>query len=250
MTDEVAELRFLQNFADLIRGPDMETAFFAAGVGIDARSIAAVSLSHGGFQPAGNARGGLFQFGAVPAFRTFRVQRQQLCIVVEHFFEVGNGPVLIDTVAEEAAVQVVTQAASCHALQCESKVCQQTVPGFQFPHRSGGFEQGRLRELRRSTESPVHGVVPCDHLRRRGTEKFLRERNTQFGFIVGFTVVNGMQRFQQFAVLLPQFIAMFLVPLPQRLQHFGERRHAISPLGRKISAGEEGHLVPRIEKDR
>jgi len=57
---------------------------------------------------------------------------QQLSVVVQHFFEVRNHPLVIDGIAGEPPGELVVDTALGHARQCEARHVQGLISGL-FP---------------------------------------------------------------------------------------------------------------------
>ena len=86
------------------------------------------------------------------------VESQQRAIVVKHFFEVRNGPSLIDTIAAEAAADLVENAALGHFRQRQSDHRLRVFVALGNTALETEFKFRRMRKLRRITK-PAFNLV-------------------------------------------------------------------------------------------
>ena len=96
--------------------------------------------------------------GSPVAMAAWRRRAQQLAVVVQHFLEVRNHPVLIDGVAREAAAELVVDAAFGHARQRQRRHVQRmqiglVAAGARAPLAQQKVDVGRMRKLRRAAEA-------------------------------------------------------------------------------------------------
>jgi hypothetical protein len=223
---------------ELLCRPDVEGAFLVAAVGVQRGGEAPLAAGHFLLQPADDAdRRAPRQRVALGG--TARVQRQQQGVVGQHLLEVRDAPVGVDAVAEEAAAELVLQAAFGHPLQTLAQVRAQAVVAvaLQYPqfHRMG--------KLRRALPAAVVGVglaapVGQGCLQRRQRQRPLLRR---LAAVVAQEAGQGLR-------LLGAFGRAFGIPARQALQHVAEGRQAVPCLGRKIGADEKGHQVGRVEE--
>jgi hypothetical protein len=106
-----------QQMLDFGAIPDVVLAFLALRVGIERGVIAAVGRLHFAHHPGRGFFGDAGEQGVAALRPGVGAERQQRPVVVEHFFEVGNFPALVDAVAAEAAADLVVDAAFAHARQ-------------------------------------------------------------------------------------------------------------------------------------
>src|SRR4051812_24912278 len=97
-----AELFCVEQCAYFVALPDVETAFLTLRVCIERAEDAAVAAEHFPGHPLSALSCGVGERRLPQLHGAARIQRQQLRIVVEHLFEVGNFPALVDAIAEEA----------------------------------------------------------------------------------------------------------------------------------------------------
>ncbi len=148
------------NFVGL---PDVELSLFAFAVGVQARVEAAVRGAHlppekvDGFSDRPDQR----PVAATAAAPGLRVDPQQLTLVVEHLFEVGNAPMRVDRVAVKPASDVVVDAAAGHLATAEGDVGK-GILCFVGRQHVGGREQqievGWGRKLWSRAKASVHPV--------------------------------------------------------------------------------------------
>ena len=112
---ELAQVGGGERVADLVRGPEVEAALLALGVGVERRVEAALRPAHLAQRP-------VERVGADPApalvpqrLPAVQVGAGQQGVVVEHLLEVGYEPRFVDRVAGEAAADLVVDAAVGHA---------------------------------------------------------------------------------------------------------------------------------------
>ena len=88
------------------------------------------------------------------------VQGEQGTVVVQHFFEVGNHPIVVDGVATESTTKLIVYPAQGHASQrkrCRVQ-CLVIVLCAAQPVAQQALDAGRMRELGRFAEATVFPV--------------------------------------------------------------------------------------------
>ena len=88
-----------QGLARLFRQPYVEFSFFVFRIRIDGGVIAALRRLHIAHHPGGGFGGDLLELHVATDLPRVGAKPQQRPVVVEHFFEMWNHPILIDAVA-------------------------------------------------------------------------------------------------------------------------------------------------------
>jgi len=183
---------------------------------------------------------------ALPA-RRLRVQRQQLRVVVEHLLEVRDRPGAVDAVAEEAAVEMVAQAAQRHLLQREvQRVVQLTAP-FQVAALGHGLQQRRLRKLGSAAEAAVDRVVAAVSLLGDFLDQGLQAVAVERAGLAA-RLLEVAQGLQQAVVLAADLVAVVAEPGVHLLQHLAEGWHTVAPFPGEIGAGVKWNLPHGVEE--
>ncbi len=170
----------------LVRGPHVEAALVAVGVGVLGR----VHPPLGGRQVAVDVPDDLVHdHQVVLPLRDLpgvEVGAQQGGLVVEHLLEVGDQPLVVGRVAGEPAPEVVVDPAGGHGVQRGQSHPLGTVPVGPTPVAQGVMErqvhQHGLGELGRSTEPAPLGVEACRQVFGRHVQEpeFLSARRPRF----------------------------------------------------------------------
>ena len=161
-----------------------------------------------------------------------QIDPQQQRVVVEHLLEVRHPPEPVDAVAGEAAGQLVVHAAPRHRLARPGD----EVEGLLRPRTRGVAQQElqhhRRRELRAVAESAGLGVVLLGQCLDRRVELLGAERAADR--------VDARPQVLEHVLADRQHLVASLAPrIRQRLQDLGERRAALSRLGREVRTREE-----------
>ena len=111
---------------------------------------------HFAHHPLGGFDGHAFKNNIASGERGIGVERQQQAVVVQHFFEVRNHPVLIHRVAAKTTTKLIVDPARRHGVQREARHVQGVaVIGMRRPVAQQALDGGRMRKLRRLAEAAV-----------------------------------------------------------------------------------------------
>ena len=154
--------------AHFVAVPDIELALLVLAIGIERGVVAAFRRLHLAREP----RGGLGCAAGVklggPDEPDIGEKSQERPVVIEHFLEVGNGPVRIDAVAAESAAQLVVDATLAHAFERDERHVLLSLA-------QRNLEIGRMRELRRAAEAAERRVEVSAQVVEHRTHHFGRE---------------------------------------------------------------------------
>ena len=118
----------------------------AGGVGHLAEHIVARFANHAGeVLVAGHAIG-------------VEITRHEQPVVVEHFFEVGRQPALVDRIAMKSASELIVHPAGGHPVEREGDHVQQILVRPPLPHVQQQSQVHRVRKLRRGAKPTVRRI--------------------------------------------------------------------------------------------
>ena len=103
-----------QGLARFFRQPYVELAFFVFRIGVDGGVVTAFRRLHFAHHPRGGFGGDLFELRVAADAPRVAAKAQQRPVVVEHFLEMRNHPILVHAVAREAAAEVIIDPAAGH----------------------------------------------------------------------------------------------------------------------------------------
>ena len=112
-------------------GPQVELAFLALGIGIQGGVVAACRVLHLAHDPLGGLVGNAREERLSGCRVGVGQHGQQFGIVVEHLLEMGDFPALVHRVAEEAAGEMIVQAALGHSDKREGRHAQRLIIALQ-----------------------------------------------------------------------------------------------------------------------
>ena len=141
-------LRRQQSF-QFVPVPDIELAFRALGVRVEARVVAALRRLHLAQHPSGGFGGDARVKRLSSRGVGIGKQIEQRPVVVKHLLEVRNGPGRIGAVAAETAAELIVDSAERHFLEGDIGHFQRVaVAVARIPAQAKG-DVGRMREFRR-----------------------------------------------------------------------------------------------------
>ena len=173
------------------------------------------------------------------------VEGQELAVVIEHLFEMGNFPALVHAIAIETTAQMIVEAAARHAPQGVAHHVQGLIVPCGGPVTQQAFQDVGLRKLGRAAETAVALV--------EGPAQLLAgEVQRDGGQLAGMAALG--QEFRksrlQALILFANGGALLVKEGRHPFQQLGKARQAVTGLGREIGAGEKGTQILGIEKHR
>ena len=243
---ERARLR-AEHAVELGRRPNVELAFLVLRIGVERRVVAAARVLHVAHDPVGRrARHARVARRARRGIRV-GVDGEQLGVVVEHLLEVRDRPEPVDAVAEEAAAQVIVEAALRHAVERmrdhRERLRVRIAGAVRVPVREQELERRRVRELRPAAEAAVLGVVALLQALACRDERRARQRRE----VVGIAGRHAAERVDEACAALADLVAFVAVVLVDGDEHLAKRRHAVAAFLREIRAREDRQLIGRQE---
>src|SRR5690606_664585 len=112
--------------------PVVEFPLLSFAVGVKGGVKPAFRVHHLSLEPREGLSNYPFELRLMRQSICFRIKREQLCIVVEHLFEMGYKPVLIDRVTRKTSPQLIVDSAHGDLLQREHGVLQHGLPMRQM----------------------------------------------------------------------------------------------------------------------
>ena len=231
-----------ENRNDLVPRPDVEFAFDALAVGVEARAERAARSGHLALDPANRLpRARAKQFVARFMMRK-RQHFENLRIVVEHFFKVRHEPAIIRRIARIAAAEMIVDAALRHMLQREAHA----GPVGRFPEPSARapqkFEDRRVGKFRRALEAAIDAIHRLQQMRRNLVRKRQRKLARAGAMRIGLRQprANGLDIFRDAVRLGAERVL-------HRAKHADEGRAAVLVLLRKICPAPERLACRRKE---
>jgi hypothetical protein len=240
---EHAKLLAAERRVDLLAIPHVVLAFVALRVRVEARVISALRRLHLAQHPAGGlARHARIQRIAAGE-RGLCVDGEQLGVVVQHFLEVRDHPVLVHRVAAETPAELIVDAALGHAAQGERRHVQRLQIGLGrcragLPAAQQPGERLWVRELRRTAEAAVLRIEAARELRAAGFER----RGGELAVGAGGRRIELGECGEQRVTLRPELAGMLAVPGGDAQQYVAERRQSEAGFLRKVRPAEERPL--------
>ena len=250
-------LERLQQTFELVAAPQVIKTLLSFGVRIQRGVKPTIRVAHFPQQPAGRFPGGLSEQPVGSDAQGVGVEAEQLGVVVEHLFEVGDHPLPIGGVTEEAAADVIIDAAARHPGQGGHHHVQTLAVAIgrgPVPQHPG--KRARHRKLGRAAE-PAFGTVV---LRLEVRLQALDQGAIRFGALVGLQSLQGFDlgrvaRMFDLLEHLRETIALFVELFATRGVGFVDPHEQIDEPGqlmprrlRKIGAAEKGHEGLRIQE--
>ena len=229
-----------QQRADFIGRPHVEPAFMAFAVGIQRRIETALRRAHFAQQPADDALCGVLEQGFAGQCPGVGIQVQQRAVVVEHFFEVRDEPLLVDGVATESAAELIDHAARRHLAQGEQRHLARLriAASLRLPQQEE--QLAGARKLGRAREAAPHRVEGLRKIAHGLPERRIGQRLMPVPIRL-LLRERGAHRF-----VLRQHFAAPLVPGARDVFHqVDEAGQLIARRLGEIGAGEERRLVGR-----
>ena len=249
-----------QHLLDVDRGPDVELAFLALGVGVLGRVQPARGALHLALEPGHGLLDHLPVARLAGHGEGVAVDRQQLAVVVQHLLEVRHAPLAIDGVAREAAAQVIVDAAGGHALALQQERLARRGAERQAPGPPQEIVARRRRELGSGAEA---ALVRVAHLRQGppgADQQGLVERDPGRPAVTGAAVgqrllgrapgvlVEVAEPLEHRAGVVPDLLALVAPDSRHGLEHPREPRPAVLVLGRKVGAQVERRALGIAER--
>ena len=185
-----------------------------------------------------------------PQRQSIGVQREQGAVVVEHLLEVRHAPATIRGVAEEAAAEVVVDAAARHLGERRRHHAQgvrvralRTVRLNAGPMLEQVVQSGRHRELRRRAEAAFGCIVKLAELLPRGLQQG-RVAVLRFALVLFDLRDHG----GELLALRGQFGALLAKRIADAQQQIAEAGQAVARAAREVGAGEERQQRVRIQE--
>ena len=152
-----------QPLFDLFPRPGVVASFLALRVGIECRQEGPLGAAHLPECPVDGEIGRMAGQRTAGGGAQLGQQADELGVVVEHLLEVRDLPACVGGIAEEAAAELVEDAAAAHPFQAVAHHVQRLVVGAALssgvvPVAQELLQDGRLRKLRRLAEAAVHRV--------------------------------------------------------------------------------------------
>ena len=226
-----------QDLADLRRGPDVEAALLALGVGVEGRVEAALGAAHLAQHPVQRLLADAAVALVAERLPAVQVGAGEQGVVVEHLLEVGDEPVGVDRVAGEAAAELVVDAAGQHRVEgplddLASRRGRAAAPGPRRAGTSGRRRSRRARGRRAAAAAPP----PPPAAAASGGSGSARSRRPR------------PSRARVAGGALADLLAFALEGVDDRFHHHPEARHAAALVRREVGAAVEGHAVG-VEED-
>ena len=230
-----------EGVVDLALGPDIELAFLAFAVGIEAAGESAVRRRHLAQHPGdgfGDTRGVERRFGVLPDQGE---QVDELRVVVKHLLEMRHQPDLVHRVARETAAQVIVDAALAHIVERHANGVAEAVLAGALPGAPELLENLRLREFRGAADAAAERVDILGEAVGDMIEQADRDA------LAGFRLAERRQAVAQRGHVLAHALGLVMIDLGDALQHVGEAGPAIARGRREIGTAPERIAVGRQE---
>ncbi len=228
--------------ADLVARPDVEFAFLAIAVGVEAREERAVGSAHFARHPGDDAARDCGVPGLARHPREVRVQAEEGPVVVEHLLEMRDRPLGVHAVAAEASAELVVNAPVGHPRERHANDRHRFVVALAQCRAQAQHEIGRMRELGRGPEAAVVRVeTPLQSGQRQ------RRRRRRQRALVRRSGLETRERVLQPRGLLGDRLALLPIRGGDPRQQVEESRQPVTALARKIRAAEEGRTLRREE---
>ncbi len=214
------ELRIVERCLDLVASPDVERAFLTVGVGVERAEKSATGRRHLADEPRAFVARGRQKRGIVVFACGARIQRQQLRVVVEHFFEVRNVPLRVDAVAEESAAEMIAKATLGHARQCEPRhfASGHAVRERAIPMGEQQLDLARMRKFRSTDVAAVLAIEARRDALERGADRPVVERIRVYARRAVL-----LEELRERAVLRADFFGFRIEPAAHAFEHLHER---------------------------
>ena len=169
---------------NLFPGPDIECAFGGSAVagiadpgynwaiGIFCREKSAFLGGHIAGDVVEDIARDRFVLSILCDLKSLEIGGGELCLIVEHFFEMRHVPVTINRVTMKTAADMVVHTAGRHFAQRKQIHFQRVLPDFAL--RASGVNAGKkierhwARKFRRIAETSLLGIVTARNLLIRG----------------------------------------------------------------------------------
>ena len=228
--------RSAERVADLVRGPDVEAALLALGVGVEGRVEAALGAAHLAQRPVERLLADPPVALVAEHLPAVQVGAGQQGVVVEHLLEVGDEPGGVDRVAGEAAADLVVDAAGHHRVegQLDDLASRRGRAAAPAPRRAGTWARRRSRRARGR--------------RQRAAARSPRPASPPAGESARFDLADRGEAGPHLRRPLADFVALALEGVDDGFHHHAEARHAAALVGREVGAAVEGHALG-VEED-
>ena len=230
--------------SDLGRGPDVEAALLALGVGVEGRVEAALGAAHLAQHPVERLLADAPVALVAERLPAVQVGAGEQGVVVEHLLEVGDEPAGVDRVAGEAAAELVVDAAGHHRVERSLHdrglvvLLTSRAGASSSSSAEAGGNLGAPPKPPRSGRRLRAAAPTASSSSSRAGQRSRPARSRRPPRVASGSPLpaRGSRR------VLP------LEAVDDRFHHHPEARHAAALVGREVGAAVEGHAVG-VEED-
>jgi hypothetical protein len=231
-----------ERLVELLDAPDVELPLLSLAVGVEGGVEAARRIGHLAADPVERLLGHAPHLGVPRRLPQVHAEAREERVVVEHLLEVRDEPFRIHRVAVEAAAGLVVDPAARHVEEGVAGDLEREGSPGPAPVPEEEVEGHRLRELRRSLEAAVPGVVA----RRQPARGALEERSVERAARPQRLLLRGVK--PPHLGRRPRDVAALRRPgIGDRRQHAPEGRHPVPVLRRVVGPAVEGLSLGREE---